>query len=98
MQTLRILVALGLAISVGCKDDSPHPDVVDARRIDAAVDASVDAAAVCVDSVTGCFKTDICEPVQLDQFLNACTAVQCIRFDNVARLPLYNNGALPPLP
>jgi hypothetical protein len=30
--------------------------------------------------------------------LNACTDSQCSHFDNVARLPNYNGGNLPPLP
>lgn len=43
----------------------------------------------------GCFA---CPPKTGNQILNACTASQCSPFDNVARLPLYNNGTLPPLP
>lgn len=39
-----------------------------------------------------------CPPKVDEQFLNACTAAQCAPFDNVTRLPLYNNGNLPPLP
>jgi hypothetical protein len=40
-----------------------------------------------------------CEPVALDEFLNACTDGQCTPFDNVKRLPLYKAGqALPPVP
>jgi hypothetical protein len=42
-----------------------------------------------------CYK---CPPVAELQFLNQCTASQCSPFDNAARLPLYNNGNLPPLP
>lgn len=43
-----------------------------------------------------CFK---CEPVELVQFLNACTDGKCIPFDNAARLPLYKAGEpLPPVP
>ena len=43
----------------------------------------------------GCFA---CPPKTGTQLLNACTSSQCSPFDNVARLPLYNNGTLPPLP
>ena len=43
----------------------------------------------------GCFA---CPPKTGNQILNACTGSQCSPFDNVARLPLYNNGTLPPLP
>lgn len=39
-----------------------------------------------------------CPPKTGNQFLNACTGSQCSPFDNVARLPLYNNGNLPPIP
>ncbi len=43
-----------------------------------------------------CFK---CEPVQLVDFLNACTDGKCIPFDNAARLPLFKAGEpLPPVP
>jgi hypothetical protein len=93
----RSLFALALALA-GCKSSDPHPEVVDASHIDATIDASRDAPASCVDPITGCFKTDVCDPVQLDDFLNACTTAQCIQFDNEARLPLYNHGTLPPLP
>jgi hypothetical protein len=44
----------------------------------------------------GCFA---CEPVKLDEFLNACTDGQCTPFDNAARLPLFKAGQpLPPVP
>jgi hypothetical protein len=42
-----------------------------------------------------CYK---CPPLTEPQFLNHCTAAQCSPFDNVARLPLYNNGNLPAIP
>ncbi len=44
---------------------------------------------------SGCYE---CEPTTTDQFLDACTDSACSPFDNVARLPLYNNGNLPPVP
>jgi hypothetical protein len=47
------------------------------------------------DGPSGCYA---CPPKSTDQFLNACTNAQCSAFDNVARLPLYNSGNLPPLP
>lgn len=43
----------------------------------------------------GCYS---CEPVENEHFLNACTDADCVPFDNVARLPLYNGGDLPPVP
>jgi hypothetical protein len=44
----------------------------------------------------GCFA---CEPVEIVEFLNACTDGQCTPFDNVKRLPLYKAGQpLPPVP
>jgi hypothetical protein len=47
------------------------------------------------DGPNGCYS---CPPKTGDQFLNACTGSQCSPFDNVARLPLYNNGNLPAIP
>lgn len=47
------------------------------------------------DDPSGCYD---CPPVTNDQHLNACTDAQCTPFDNVARLPLYNGGNLPPVP
>ena len=47
------------------------------------------------DGPNGCYS---CPPKTGNQFLNACTNSQCSPFDNVARLPLYNNGNLPPIP
>jgi hypothetical protein len=47
------------------------------------------------DGPNGCFA---CAPQANKEFLNACTNAQCSPFDNVARLPLYNGGNLPPVP
>jgi hypothetical protein len=47
------------------------------------------------DGPNGCFS---CPPKTGNQLLNACTGSQCSPFDNVARLPLYNNGNLPAIP
>jgi hypothetical protein len=47
------------------------------------------------DGPNGCYS---CAPQTTTQYLNACTNAQCSPFDNVARLPLYNNGNLPPIP
>lgn len=47
------------------------------------------------DGPNGCYS---CPPTKNEQFLNACTSAQCSPFDNAARLPLYNNGNLPPVP
>ncbi len=47
------------------------------------------------DGPNGCYA---CKPTTLPQFLNHCTDSTCVPFDNAARLPLYKNGTLPPLP
>jgi hypothetical protein len=47
------------------------------------------------DGPNGCYA---CPPKTGVQILNACSGSQCSPFDNVARLPLYNNGNLPPIP
>ncbi|MFT3773685.1 MAG: hypothetical protein QM820_50570 [Minicystis sp.] len=47
------------------------------------------------DGPNGCYA---CAPKKNEEFLNACTTAQCSPFDNAARLPLYNNGNLPPVP
>jgi hypothetical protein len=47
------------------------------------------------DGPNGCYS---CAPKTGNQFLDACTTSQCSPFDNVARLPLYNNGNLPAIP
>ncbi len=95
---MRKWIALVLLVTA-CGKSSPHPVINDAPHVpDAAVDASPDAPPSCIDPATGCFKSDVCQPQQLDDFLNACTTVPCQEFDNTARLPLYNDGNLPPLP
>ena len=90
-----ILVALTTGLTLlACGNDgggNPIPTVVDAA-IDAAPTET--DAAVCVGP-NGCFS---CEPVETDDFLDACTDGSCFAFDNVARLPRFNNGTLPPLP
>jgi hypothetical protein len=91
-----LLVGL-LALVAACKGEDPRPEVPDATRID----APVDAAAACLDpqgTPAGCFRQDVCEPDEDTDFLNGCTGGACVAYDNTARLPLYNNGALPPLP
>ncbi|HEU4406463.1 MAG TPA: hypothetical protein VFS43_14455 [Polyangiaceae bacterium] len=45
----------------------------------------------------GCFAAS-CAPQVTEHFLNRCTDASCARFDNAARLPLFNGGSLPPLP
>jgi len=91
--------ALLLVILIGaCKDETnPVPDFPDATRPDAAFDAPIDSPVACyLDAgAAGCFQ---CAPVQLEDFLNACTDATCVAFDNAARLPLFTGGSLPPLP
>jgi hypothetical protein len=96
---VRAIVIAALAVGACGGNTNPQPDVPDAARADArvpdaAADASPDAAPSCT-SAAGCF---VCTPVELVEFLNACTDSSCQPFDNAARLPLYNNGVLPPLP
>lgn len=42
----------------------------------------------------GCFD----KPKTTSEFLNQCTNSTCAPFDNAARLPLFQNGQLPPIP
>jgi hypothetical protein len=94
MKTIARLVML---LAFACKGDNPAPDFPDANR----PDANVDAPAACFDpggSPANCFDQTVCEPTEDTDFLNGCTDNQCIPFANAARLPLYNNGNLPPLP
>lgn len=74
-------------------DDAGTTTVTDAGSDDAAVEP--DASPDCLGD-EGCFK---CEPTALLEFLNRCTDGQCVPFDNVARVPLYEPGKpLPPVP
>jgi ABC-type phosphate transport system substrate-binding protein len=53
----------------------------------------------CVDETgfdgVGCYR---CEPHDLVTLENACSSASCVRFDNLARLPLAVDGKLPELP
>lgn len=102
MRNVFIIAGLTAALVVACKDNNPQPDFPDANRVDARPpDAPIDAPASCFDPAgtpPNCFVQTTCEPTELTDFLNGCTDSQCIEFDNVARLPRYNNGSLPPLP
>lgn len=53
------------------------------------------AGGAACEGPNGCYS---CKPATNVQFLNACTGAQCSKFDDAARLPLYNNGNLPELP
>jgi hypothetical protein len=46
---------------------------------------------------TGAANCYNCAPKKPDQFLNHCTDATCAPFDDVARLPRYNGGNLPPI-
>ncbi|MDB5219128.1 MAG: hypothetical protein JWO86_7055 [Myxococcaceae bacterium] len=95
--------ALASACSSSTNEATPSRPVIPPVDSSVAIDdGGVDGDAAAVDAAScnggpqGCFT---CEPVQLDDFLNACTDGQCTPFDNVARLPLYKAGqALPPVP
>jgi hypothetical protein len=60
---------------------------------------SGDAGPPCVSDggTTGCFS---CPPQTNAQFLTQCapSGDQCTSFDNAARLPFWDGGALPPAP
>lgn len=43
----------------------------------------------------GCYS---CDPQESTHYLNHCTESECEPFDNAARLPLLEDGKLPPLP
>lgn len=92
--------------------DTSTPDVPDATAdvepADTSLDTAPDAAEDAVSDVapdvdptecedpSGCWA---CRPTNELQFLNACTTVTGVRFDNAARLPLLRaDGSLPPLP
>jgi hypothetical protein len=90
----RVLFGLMLFAGACGGEDNPIPEIVDAATDAPATDAD-DSDAVDCTGENECFS---CEPVQLTDFLNACTDGTCFPFDNVARLPRFNNGDLPPLP
>ena len=97
MKTLTKL-ALALTVVVACKDKDPAPSFPDSSTLP---DAEIDASPTCFDQAgtpTGCFLQTVCEPTDDAHFLNGCTDGQCVPYDNVARLPRFNNGTLPPLP
>ncbi|HVJ94024.1 MAG TPA: hypothetical protein VM580_29745 [Labilithrix sp.] len=75
------------------EETAPTRTITPAGVPDGGSDAAADPSCT---SPEGCFS---CEPVNLVDFLNACTDDQCAPFDNVARLPLYEPGKpLPPVP
>jgi hypothetical protein len=103
---LIVLLAVGLALgaaATACSSSSeeaapsrpPVPPVTTDPDASVTPDGGGDSDAGCLGP-NACFA---CEPVALDEFLNACTDGQCTPFDNVKRLPLYKAGqALPPVP
>ncbi len=94
--SVRTLISI-LVLVAACKSDDPVPDFPDASTPDAALDAP----ASCFDPAgtpARCFLQSACEPDEDTDFLNGCTSGQCLPYDNVVRLPRFNNGNLPPLP
>lgn len=65
---------------------------------DAIADATTEGGAGDGGSCRGADNCYSCEPTESSHFLDRCTDGRCARFDNAARLPLYNGGVLPPLP
>lgn len=98
------LVSAFIALSIGCSgllgfDDfvvNPSSEASTTDGPNEAGDASDEEASCGVDLTKECYP---CEPGTTDQFLNSCTAAQCIPFDR-GRLSglLLPDGALPPLP
>ncbi len=91
-----LLIMFTVLLATACKDENPKPDLPDASSVDSPGDANV-----CLlenGTPKNCFDLASCEPATTEDLLNGCTDVGCIPFDNVARLPRYNNGNLPPLP
>ena len=87
------------ACSSAAVDDAPTRTPIPTATAPATSTTSPEASTPpdpsCVGSES-CYK---CEPVELVQFLNACTDGRCVKFDNAARLPLYKAGEpLPPVP
>ena len=90
----RAIVTLVFVFAACGGGGDPIPEIVDGRT-DALVSDAPDGDAVDCTGENECFS---CEPVELTDFLNACTDGTCFPFDNAARLSRYNNGDLPPLP
>lgn len=97
MKSLWIIVVT-LALAAACKEDNPKPLLPDASDVDGATEIDANLCVKETGTPPNCFDQASCEPSTTEDFLNGCTDVGCIPFDNVARLPRYNNGNLPPLP
>src|SRR6478735_4876488 len=85
------LASLGLGACSSSKTNDRPSDITGDGSSGSSPDG-VDPACV---GTNGCYA---CEPKQLVEFLNQCSGSQCAPFDNSTRLPLYDGGALPPLP
>jgi hypothetical protein len=99
---LRVaLCFLGLALTMsGCSvilDKSAIQCRVDDDCAGISAGSICSSVGVCVDSglgPKGCFGK---EPKVDAELINACSASECVPFDNCARLNLCNGAALPPL-
>ncbi len=94
---MKTLAIISFVLIAACKGDDPVPEVPDATRADAQVDASSE----CFDpsgTPANCYLLTACEPDEDEHFLNGCTDGQCVPYDNPTRLPRFNGGNLPPLP
>ncbi len=95
-----ILECLPLIVLVACskapEDEAPSRQPIPTATTTSTIPDGGDAPDAACFGPGQCFK---CEPVQLVEFLNACTDGKCIPFDNAARLPLFKAGEpLPPVP
>jgi hypothetical protein len=85
----------------GDGSSSSTPDVIEEGRIVLAADAQTGCrlsqlpAPGSVPTDAGCWN---CAPQNNAEFLNQCaaTGITCAPFDNLARLPGYDGGGLPP--
>lgn len=79
-----------IIIDTGAPKDAPL--AADTLPPDASGDANGDTSG---GFVNGCW---VGPATNSNQALNACTDGTCTPFNNVQRLPLYNNGNLPAVP
>lgn len=86
-----LLLAVGLSfvtIGVACSStEESAPTTVRPVNPDGGSVTEDGGPTTCATAPAACFPG---EPQKLEDYLNACTDGECIPFDNVARLPLYD--------
>ncbi len=91
--SLAVTIAGCVALAVAC---SSSEEAAPTRPLSPSPSPSPVGDAGDPDASNACFEGD---PINLGDFLDACTDGQCAPFDNTARLPLYESGKpLPPAP